>query len=448
MKFIANGINRNFFRNILPSPNDEVDFVMAAIAYGSDFIDKESDLIGHCVKNRYRLDLWMRCDETVPVKPSMLKRILHHHKDNIFCNLVPGHLHSKLIWWKGYGAYIGSANLTERSWLTNIECGVFLSESELQCDGMQSELEDFFDRLTSEKACFPLSMEIIEKLEKIDIQTNKQKSNSGILKSDLPKWGGLHFIENNKVRTQAEEFRSEWQETLTHLRKIGDQLIEYRPEWINPETPIEWQTDQFLHAYYYNKVRDGKLKPFEDFYARNKSDPNSALIDELLWWKNQPSAPTHEDVTLYNYAPYIQSSLSKDNLLKLNVDSFTKVCEYTHATKDHLVKMELSIFGITDVKSLSTQERVPVYAAWLMKQKTPRGMNILELINYVLYGGKDADLWERLYKVHKDPEFNIPHYGLNSMAEVVGWARPAISPPRNGRTSKALRALGYSVKIY
>lgn len=57
-------------------------------------------------------------------------------------------------------------------------------------------------------------------------------------------------------------------------------------------------------------------------------------------------------------------------------------------------------------------------------------------------------IWQRLYHAGRDSEYGISRYGLNSFAEVVGWARPEVVPPRNGRTSKALRALGFSVKIY
>ncbi|WP_371200120.1 phospholipase, partial [Ectothiorhodospira sp. PHS-1] len=37
--------------------------------------------------------------------------------------------------------------------------------------------------------------------------------------------------------------------------------------------------------------------------------------------------------------------------------------------------------------------------------------------------------------------------GLSSLGEIVGWARPDEFPPRNMRTSKGLRALGYNVRI-
>lgn len=65
-----------------------------------------------------------------------------------------------------------------------------------------------------------------------------------------------------------------------------------------------------------------------------------------------------------------------------------------------------------------------------------------------LDGGEAKDTWERLFYAGRDTEYTIPRYGLNSLAEVVGWARPEVAPPRNGRTSKALRALGFDVKVY
>lgn len=72
----------------------------------------------------------------------------------------------------------------------------------------------------------------------------------------------------------------------------------------------------------------------------------------------------------------------------------------------------------------------------------------MQLLDYVLYGGKDDGLWERLYSAAFEEEYKFQHYGLNSIAELIGWARPEVAPPRNGRTSKALKALGFYVKIY
>lgn len=67
---------------------------------------------------------------------------------------------------------------------------------------------------------------------------------------------------------------------------------------------------------------------------------------------------------------------------------------------------------------------------------------------HTLDEGNESDLWQSLYKAGRDKEYTITRYGLNSIAEVAGWARPDVAPPRNGRTSKVLKALGYDVRIY
>src|SRR4030042_5451271 len=107
MKFIANDINHAYLRDVLPPCGAEVDGVLAAIAYGSN----EEHFLKNCIDNKYRLDIWMRFDHKVPVKIPLLKKLLNLTSKNIFCYQVPDILHSKVIWWQGYGAYIGSANL-------------------------------------------------------------------------------------------------------------------------------------------------------------------------------------------------------------------------------------------------------------------------------------------------------------------------------------------------
>lgn len=82
-----------------------------------------------------------------------------------------------------------------------------------------------------------------------------------------------------------------------------------------------------------------------------------------------------------------------------------------------------------------------------MGQTNQKGVTIAELLNYVLYGGMPSFMWERIYQAGKDEQYKFQHYGINSIAEVVGWARPDDTPPRNGTTNKALRALGHPVHV-
>jgi hypothetical protein len=70
------------------------------------------------------------------------------------------------------------------------------------------------------------------------------------------------------------------------------------------------------------------------------------------------------------------------------------------------------------------------------------------MLHDLLYGGPTGQLPDRLYEAAWNPEKRIPHFGIGSLGEIVGWALPDEMPPRNGRTSKALYALGYDVKLY
>jgi hypothetical protein len=84
MKFFANKLNGNYLRSVLPDKGAEVDWVKAAIAYGSD----AETLIADCLSSKYRLDIWMRYDHTVPVAPALLRKLLDGVRRNIF---LPAH---------------------------------------------------------------------------------------------------------------------------------------------------------------------------------------------------------------------------------------------------------------------------------------------------------------------------------------------------------------------
>mgnify|MGYP003458354266 FL=1 len=67
------------------------------------------------------------------------------------------------------------------------------------------------------------------------------------------------------------------------------------------------------------------------------------------------------------------------------------------------------------------------------------------LLNYAVWG--NGSVSARLWNAIRSDDWAIPHIGLSSLGEIVGWARPDEFPPRNMRTSKGLLALGYNVRI-
>ncbi|WP_220745735.1 phospholipase D family protein [Shewanella colwelliana] len=449
MQLIANGLNKQFLSSCLPPKGTEVDGVLAAIAYGSDQGNTPL-LISNCVENKYRLDIWMRYDQTVPVTPSLLKTLLRHERDNLFCKLIPDMLHAKVIWWQGWGAYIGSANLTNRAWYSNIEAGVFLTDVEIQESGFEQQLEAFFSELESLDVTIPLSKTIID--EQVELARLKAKHQAELNGKPrlVPEWQGISYKDDTKAADKHKQrFSQEWHSTLNYIHGIAEVIEDYRPSWVSEDIPALWQVDQFLHAYYYNQVRqpDG-THPFDDFNKRNSTNPNAALKEQLVWWQHQKTPPSNEDFTFYESAPTIRRLLSKENISQLSVNDFSSVCSATHATKDHVIKIPTSTLGRGDVTTLTREERIPLYAKLMFSLRNAKGQTITELLEFVLYGGKPESVWERIYMAGKLPEYKMLHYGINSIAEVAGWAMPEHTPPRNGRTNKALRALGYPVKVY
>ena len=69
----------------------------------------------------------------------------------------------------------------------------------------------------------------------------------------------------------------------------------------------------------------------------------------------------------------------------------------------------------------------------------------MEVIDYVVWGS--GDLTRRLWDGCHEPVWKMPHIKTSILGEIIGWANPERFPPRNMRTSKGLRALGYRVDV-
>jgi hypothetical protein len=450
MQLVGNAVNGVLLSNLLPASDvlDDVDFVQAAIAYGSSINTPKGGLVGHCVQSKLKLDLWMRYDETVPVAVPMLETLLKHQKDNVFTKFIPDKLHAKVIWWKGYGAYIGSANHTDSAWFSNIELGVFFTDDELVVNGLDVQLEDYFLYLRSLDVAIPISAQYVEEMKKLS-QLNKDIHSAARDVRSHERWGGTSFVDKkSSFDKRKENFKQEWLSTLGILNDIEQQLAKHRPNWVNETVPLGWQVDQFLHAYYYNKVGDKIRKPYDEYFQKNEHDPNRELKAQLSWWAAQEKAPSSEDITFYENAPIIGNLLSEENVLNISQEEFEQVCSKTHATRDYMIKVSTSDLGRPSSTSLTREQRTPLFAKLVLTEKNKLGWDVRQLLHYVLYDGADESMWERLYNAGRNSDYSIRRYGLNSIAEVSGWARPEIAPPRNGRTSKALRALGFDVKIY
>jgi Phosphatidylserine/phosphatidylglycerophosphate/cardiolipin synthases and related enzymes len=426
--------------------------VQAAVAY----VTAERPFFETCWQERKPLVLYARYDHTGPIAPVVLDWFLSKSMQsaNYELRLVPDIFHPKVIWWRKVGVYIGSANLTTKAWFGNFEAGVFLTEEEIEDAEMREELEDFFAEIHA--ASHSLNKETAAEMKRMaadvfgreDYRIEKEFNKSRL----IPQLASLISVTRIPRRDRnRSEFLREWNQTLQYLRDISERLsrTENRPVWIPAEAPKGVLADQFLHAFYYNQVRDGNHYPYRELYNQNHANRENALTKAIDWWSKLETAPSREDVHIKEWATEVRRMLAPGVVRLMSEADFVEVCVRIHAMREHAARMGHKAFGLAHrLQTMEKDERTKYFARWLFKQRAPNGSTPCDLIDFVLHDGAPSETPERLFSAYSDPEHKIPHIGVSTLGEMIGWAMPDEFPPRNGRTSKALTALGYDVAIH
>lgn len=449
MDLIAGLINRRLLHNLAIAHTAECAEVKAAIAYADG---TSMQLFESCAAHAKPLTFYGRYDYTVPVSPAVLKWFLDQKNLNLICKLVPDYLHAKVIWWVGVGAYLGSANLTERAWSANVEAGVFVTEDEMESTSMIEELRTFFDVVDArahplDDALYKHSVELERRNESFNRARAaiKEKFDTTRL---LPPGKSLGSVDRAAAADRAfEEFQRRWRQALQALRDIATRVAAdaFRPAWIPRETPPGAQADQFIHAYYYKNIQGGLGGGRVDAaFERHRANPEEALKEALQWWKNSDFDYQHEERTLLVWAPRLRELLAKGRLLSLSKDEFVEALSMVHAVIDYGGKRANAQLGLSQTQQ-SKDLKVRLHAEQLWEARTEdRSRTPLQVFEYVLWGGGEAE--RRIWSAARDPGWRLPWVQFSTLGEILGWARPDEFPPRNDRTLKGLGALGYQVR--
>jgi hypothetical protein len=267
----------------------------------------------------------------------------------------------------------------------------------------------------------------------------------------IRKWEGLiREPQNTAIERQKSSFLDEWYSTLQILRDIGQKISDdkNRPIWVPSYVPSGAQADQFLHAHYYNRVFDEQGRSrFAEHFERNKKNPETALLDAIEWWHQLPEPPSNEGRTLLEWAPFLCDKLSEEKLLSLTKLDFEQICQRVWSIQDHARRVANRTLSLPE-GHYDMETKTKALATFLFEQRAQNGSNVLEVIYHVLYGGRESDLPLRLWDAVSVAAWKIEHLGISALGELVGWALPNNFPPRNNRTSKSLRSLGFPVTFH
>jgi hypothetical protein len=128
MRIVLGKLNDELLANLALEAGTFCSQVEAAVAYAHG---ADHPLLRTCKERGLRLVFYGLLDEEGAVGIPFLKELLSWGPSRAEVRLVKWNFHPKVIWWRGFGAYVGSANVTDKAWFNNVEAGVFLDESEL-----------------------------------------------------------------------------------------------------------------------------------------------------------------------------------------------------------------------------------------------------------------------------------------------------------------------------
>lgn len=458
MRVVLGALNGVYLKELLEQALVVSPLVRAAVAYA----DGSHEFFERCRGSTIRVQYFGLLDHTGAVSLPVLDIFLRDGTGRLECRLVNGHFHAKVIWWQGFGAYIGSANFTHAAWSKNVECGIFFADDELELHGVGAQLDAMFSYLVDNS--LPLSRETYEKLSGLSRNRLAVKREESEIRKYFDELFGNQLVHTGLTYIRArgermgraqEKFTKEWFETLELLRRLAKRFGEMgrRPTWVSPDAVLAVHFDQFLHAYYYDYIRGGddegkSVEKVERAFERNARNPDSAFEEAIAWWESLSSAPFEEDEFIASTAPRLQTMLTQKSVREMDAKAFARAMENVNAFRTHARQVRNKTFGLPPDHKEDMDKRANRLADWLSRQRTEAGRTVQEILEFVLYGTNPTDVERRLWFATHDPDWRIPHFGKSILGETIGWARPAEYPPRNNRTNKALRSLGHDVGLF
>lgn len=441
----------NLNRDCLP----DCDEVRAAIPY-AEHGNGELLLFDAARRLDKPITFYGRIDGTCPIDPKVLAWFLSRQRSDagVECRLVPHWLHAKVIWWVGVGAYVGSANLTDRAWNQNHEAGIFLTQQELDAQGMTARLDGFFDQV-AEKS-IPLDDAIYREQLRLHDRLKDLRSAAYRLQKECEDGRPSlrdrsspisHQPKRNSFAMRGRKFVEEWHETLAYLRPLALRVAapENRPAWVREDIPPGVQCDQFLHAYYYNIVDPRSEKnAYLVHHDRNRLRAEAAMRDAIAWWRASEFDFEDERWMMEESAPAFVENFAEDHILHLDRDTFAETLARSHAFGMHSTRMGVEELGFD--RSPGARQKVLAHARMIFDARSTSGMHSgPEVFRHVIWG--NGDVAERIWQATHDPDYQLDGVGTSTFGEVIGWTRPHDFPPRNQRTNKAIKALGRQIKV-
>ncbi|MBK7823498.1 MAG: hypothetical protein IPJ61_21160 [Tessaracoccus sp.] len=362
--------------------------------------------------------------------------------------------HPKIVWFRGVGVYIGSANLTTSGWWDNLECGVWFTQDEIERDNLDVQLTSMFAEVA--KRSTGVNREHLAAFRRLDAQraelTAAERAFQARVDKEFANLGGQDkpIRPTTKGGAARQQFIAEWQNGLGLLQKIVDGTkLRTWPSWVAKDAHPAIVQDQATEYWYHRNIRlsGDSVATIDALHRKNRGSPDAALDQAFAEWE---AFEGDEKWTYYiNEGPRrVGELLQRTALTQLDEDRLTEILHATHAAREHARQMRKKDLGDEGTTSTS-EERSRLFARYLLGQESADGKTVQDVLRYVIWGDDQTpDVGERIWDAVHEEDWKLPHLGPSILGEMVGYARPDQYPPRNGRVSKTLAALGYEGVAY
>lgn len=454
MRLVANSLNDDYPDNLVKlADSDDIQGIDLAVAYVT-----KMDAVFDLARDRdVPLKLYALADGSFP-SPGVASRFIESGRTSWRLFLTRNYYHPKVMWFRGVGAYIGSANLTDRAWINNLECGIWLDQDDLDSLNWVDELTSIFaaisDRCVEATAEHLRGLRTLQKKRrKLDEAEKKFGEEVNDILKGLPGADAPKVILSRKDRGGAarQKFLKEWDDGLTLLRKLSAFFAERRaqwPSWVDADAHPSIVQDQATEWWYDTRHRKSgnAMKSVEDANSSNRPKPDAALQRLFDEWAAFDGEGSWDWSQFVNEGPKeLHHLLQRDELRRLDADRLGRIAFLGHAAREHARQMRNSYFDLPRGTHSSLLKRSRLYAEYMLRQRSKGERTVEQVLDFVLWGDdRESNCALRLWTAVHDPAWKLPHLGTHILGELIGYARPDEFPPRNNRVSKTLYALGFS----
>ena len=142
--------------------------------------------------------------------------------------------------------------------------------------------------------------------------------------------------------------------------------MKLRPSWVSSDANSTVHFDQFLHAFYYARVRQERedeetlksVELVERSFLRNRANPAHALREAAAWWASLDEAPYGEDIFIRDITPRMREEFAKEKVSTWTLDDFKRVFYDVHAFKMHARQVKNKTFSLPPGHSESIKDQL------------------------------------------------------------------------------------------